>query len=171
MSWMLITAMLNVITSYSTICYIILCSKWKFNLFCSEWSRCHRSRNCKCSHSFHRIQKSTFPHWSSYSLKYSINKKNQHYRKYNELKSCRHYGVFSYYWRLVKTTIKRDRLRWRKSIDGSLKTKPKDCWKYACKLKKNDQVVNPLRNDKNVVTCWVWHATNNSTWVSDSVNL
>jgi hypothetical protein len=100
----------------------------------------------------HRKSKnSTFPHWFSDSLKYCIKKKNQRFRKYRKSKSDRNYSVFSYYRKLVKPTIKTDKLRWLKSIDDSLKTKPKDFWKYVSKLKKINHVTQ-LKIGKHLIT-------------------
>jgi hypothetical protein len=59
--------------------------------------------------------------------------------------------VFSH-CKLIKTTIKIDRHRWLKSIDDSLRTKPKDFWKYVSKFMKNDHVVTQLRIGENVLT-------------------
>jgi hypothetical protein len=53
---------------------------------------------------------------------------------------------FSYYRKLVKTTIKTDRLRWLKSVDDNLKAKPKDFWKYVSKFKKNYHVFAQINN-------------------------
>jgi hypothetical protein len=49
----------------------------------------------------------TFPHWLSDILKYYIIKKLKKYKKSN---SSYYYNIFSYDRKLVKTTIKADRL-------------------------------------------------------------
>jgi hypothetical protein len=38
---------------------------------------------------------------------------------------------FYYYYKLVKITIKADRLHELRSIEDNLKTNPKDFWKYV----------------------------------------
>jgi hypothetical protein len=43
--------------------------------------------------------------------------------------------MFSYYYKLIKTTIKADRLVWLTYIDENLKTQPKNFWKYISKFK------------------------------------
>jgi hypothetical protein len=60
--------------------------------------------------------------------------------------------VFSYYHKLVKTTITKGRLLWLKSVDDSLKTKPTDFWKYVSKFKKIDHVVTQLKIGENVIS-------------------
>jgi hypothetical protein len=52
--------------------------------------------------------------------------------------------MFSYYRKLVKTTIKADRWAWLTYIDENLKTQPKHIWKYISTFKKNDQAVTQL---------------------------
>jgi hypothetical protein len=42
-----------------------------------------------------------------------------------------HYSKFSHYWKLVKVTIKSDRLKWYDSIEEDLKTQPTKFWKYV----------------------------------------
>jgi hypothetical protein len=66
---------------------------------------------------------STYPHWFSKLPKYYI-KKNQFFKKFKKSKSNHHYSLFSYYRKLVKTTIKTDRLAWLKTIDDNLRTEP-----------------------------------------------
>jgi hypothetical protein len=60
--------------------------------------------------------------------------------------------VFSYDRKLVETAIKTDRLLWLKSVDDSLKTKPKDFWKHVSKLKKIDHVVTQVKIGKHYIT-------------------
>jgi hypothetical protein len=59
---------------------------------------------------------------------------------------------FSYSGKLVKTIIKTGKLRWLKSIDDNLKTKPKGFWKYISKFKKNYHVSTQLKIGENVIT-------------------
>jgi hypothetical protein len=83
---------------------------------------------------------SSFPHWFSKSLVYCIKKKNQFFKKYERSKSDYYCSIFSYYRKLIKTTIETDRLVWLKTIDN-LRTQPKYFWKYISKFKRNDQSV------------------------------
>jgi hypothetical protein len=53
---------------------------------------------------------------------------------------------------LVKTTIKTNRLRWLKSVDDSLETKPEGFWKHVSEFKKNDHVFTLLKIGENVIT-------------------
>lgn len=48
------------------------------------------------------------------------------------------YDKFSAYGRLVKATIKSDKLQWLKSIDNNLKTNPVHFWKYVSSFRKSD---------------------------------
>jgi hypothetical protein len=99
-----------------------------------------------------KSKNSTFRCWSSNSLKYYITKKNQHFIKYKKSKSDHNCDVSSCYRKLVKITIKTDRLRWLKSVCDNLKTKPKNFWKYVSKFKKNDHVVTHLQIGENIIT-------------------
>jgi hypothetical protein len=65
---------------------------------------------------------STYPHWFSSSLKHYINKKSNFLKKYKKSNSDYYYSMFSYYRKLVKTTIKADRLACLAYIDENLKT-------------------------------------------------
>jgi hypothetical protein len=67
------------------------------------------------------IRKSKFPHWSSSALRHNIRKKDYYYRRFKK-NSDYFYNKFSFYRKLVKATIKSDRLRWLKSIDDNLKS-------------------------------------------------
>jgi hypothetical protein len=77
-----------------------------------------------------------FSHWYSSSMSYYIrNKKifSQTLRKtYCLNQNC------SFYRKLVKATIKSDRLRRLKSIDGNLKSQPKQFWKYVASFRKKN---------------------------------
>jgi hypothetical protein len=99
--------------------------------------------------SYIKSKNSTFPLWSSNSLKYYIKKKSQHFRRYKKSKCDHHYNVFFYCHKLVKITVKTIRLRWLKSTDDNLKAKPKDSQKYVSKFKKNDHVVTQLKTVEN----------------------
>jgi hypothetical protein len=71
------------------------------------------------------IRKSKFPHLFSSALRYNIWKKDYYYRRLKKKNSDYFYNKFSFYRKLVKATIKSDRLRWLKSIDDNLKSQPK----------------------------------------------
>jgi hypothetical protein len=60
--------------------------------------------------------------------------------------------MFSYYRKLVKTTIKADRLASLSYIDENLKTQPKHFRKFISKFKKNDQAVTQLELGTKIIT-------------------
>jgi hypothetical protein len=93
---------------------------------------------------------SKFPHWYSLSLRYYITKKNYFYRCFKKKKKsdCL-YQKFSYYRKLVKVTIKSDRLRWLKSVDENLKSQPKQFWKYVASFRKRNSNSIQLEVDGN----------------------
>jgi hypothetical protein len=64
--------------------------------------------------------------------------KNQYFRRYKKSTSDHHYNAYSYYRKLVKTTVKTNRLCCLNSMDDDLKTQPKNFWNYVSKFKKND---------------------------------
>jgi hypothetical protein len=80
--------------------------------------------------------KSRFPHWFSHTLIYYILKKNYFYRRYKKSKNEYYYSKFSHYWKLVKITIKFDRINRYKSIDDDLKTQPSKFWRYVSSFRK-----------------------------------
>jgi hypothetical protein len=45
------------------------------------------------------------------------------------------YDTFSFYLKLVKTTIKADRLRWLESINVNIRTQPRHFWKYVASFR------------------------------------
>jgi hypothetical protein len=53
------------------------------------------------------------------------------FKKYKKPNSDYYYSIFSYYRKLIKTTIKAKRLIWLKSIDENLRTQPKHIWRYG----------------------------------------
>jgi hypothetical protein len=79
---------------------------------------------------------SKFPHWFSRTLIYYIRKKDYFYRRYRKSKNEYH-NKFSHFRKLVKTTIKANRLNWYKSIDDDLKTQPSKFWKYVPSFRKH----------------------------------
>jgi hypothetical protein len=95
---------------------------------------------------------SRFPHWFSRTLIYYIRKKNYFYRRYKKSKNEYHYNKFSHFQKLIKTTIKTDRLNWYKSIDDDLKTQPSKFWKYVSSFTKHNSHAFHLDiNDTDVV--------------------
>jgi hypothetical protein len=92
---------------------------------------------------------STFPHWFYKSLIYYIKRKNQFFKKY---KSDYYYNIFSYYHKVVKTTIKTDRLVWLKTIDNNLRTQQKHFWKCISKFKRDDQSVTEIEIGNKIIT-------------------
>jgi hypothetical protein len=77
------------------------------------------------------IRKSKFPHWFSSDLRHYIWKKDYYYRRFKKKNSDYFYNKFSFCRKLVKATIKSERIRWLKSIDDNLKSQPKQFWKYV----------------------------------------
>jgi hypothetical protein len=63
-------------------------------------------------------------------LRHYIAKKNYFHRRFKKWPSDYFYDRFAYYRKLVKNTIKSDRLRWLKSIYNNLKSQPQHFWKY-----------------------------------------
>jgi hypothetical protein len=51
----------------------------------------------------------------------TFGKKDYYYRRFEKKNSDYFYNKFSFYRKLVKATIKSDRLRWLKSTDDNLK--------------------------------------------------
>jgi hypothetical protein len=74
------------------------------------------------------IRKSEFPHWFSHSLRYCCQKNNYFCWWYRKIKTEYWYSKFFHYQKLVKITIKSDRLSWCKSICDDLKTQPTKFW-------------------------------------------
>jgi hypothetical protein len=83
------------------------------------------------------IKKHKYRPWFSGKLKAYIKKKNYFYRCYKKFKTDCFYYKFSFYWKLVKTTIETDRFHWLKSINKHLKSHPKHFWKYVSQFRKN----------------------------------
>ncbi|PNF36765.1 hypothetical protein B7P43_G11156, partial [Cryptotermes secundus] len=81
--------------------------------------------------------KSKFPHWFSYNLRHYITKKNDFHHRFKNNPSDYFYDRFSYYRKLVKNTIKSDRLRWLKTVDNNLKSQPQHFWKYISNFRKH----------------------------------
>jgi hypothetical protein len=81
--------------------------------------------------------KSKFPPWFSSALRYYISKKNYFHRRVKRNPSDYYQDRFAFYRKLVKSTIKSDRLRWLKSIDNDLKAHPRHFWKYVSNFRKH----------------------------------
>jgi hypothetical protein len=67
-------------------------------------------------------------------------------------KSTEHYAGFSHYRKLVKVSLKTDRLRWLKSVDNTLRTQPKQFWKYLSKFKNNYHTVTQIKSGDSFIT-------------------
>ena len=93
------------------------------------------------------ISKHKYPVWFSGRLKAYIRKKNYFYRRYKKLKTDCLYENFSYYRKLVKSTIKSDRSRWLKSIDENLKSNPRQFWKYVSQYRARNSDLTHLDVD------------------------
>jgi hypothetical protein len=81
--------------------------------------------------------KSKLPHCFSYTLRYYIAKKNYFHRRFKNKPSEYFYHSFAYYRKLLKNTIKSDRLKWLKSIDNNLKSQTQQFWKYISNFRKH----------------------------------
>jgi hypothetical protein len=92
-----------------------------------------------------RPKNSAFPPWFSNLLKLYINKKNQYFRKYKKSKFDQHYSAFTYYRKLVKTTIKTDRPRWLQAVEGNLKNNPRIFGNTFLDLKRMNMLLTNLK--------------------------
>jgi hypothetical protein len=79
-----------------------------------------------------------FPVRFSSEFKSYIREKNYFYRRFKKYKSNYLYDKISSCRRLVKATIRSDKLQWLKSIDDNLKTNPVHFWKYVSLFRKSD---------------------------------
>jgi hypothetical protein len=68
-------------------------------------------------------RKFKFPPWFSHTSRHYIIKKNFN-RRFEKKPSDYLYDRFALYRKLVKSTIKCDRLRWLKTTDSNLKSQP-----------------------------------------------
>jgi hypothetical protein len=82
-------------------------------------------------------RKFKFPPWFSHTLRHYIAKKNYFHRRFKMKPSDYFYDRFALYRKLVKSTIKSDRLRRLKSIDNNLKSQPQHFWKYVSNFRKH----------------------------------
>jgi hypothetical protein len=76
----------------------------------------------------------TLPHWYYGTLKYYIRKKNYFYRRYKKKGSQHSYSTFFYCCKLVKWTIKSNKLVFLKSTEDNLKYQHKKFWNYIFNL-------------------------------------
>ena len=82
------------------------------------------------------VSKHNYPAWFSSILRTYIKKKNYFYRRYKKYKTDCFYKKFSFYRKLVKSTIKSDRSRWLHYVDENLKCNPQQFWKYVSQYRK-----------------------------------
>jgi hypothetical protein len=73
-------------------------------------------------------RKSKFPPWFYHALRHYIAKKSDLHHRFKKRPSHYFYDRFALYRKLVKSTIKPDRLRWLKSIDNNLNSQPQHFW-------------------------------------------
>jgi hypothetical protein len=80
-----------------------------------------------------------------------LKEKNYFYRRYRKKQTDCLFHYFSFYRKLVKATIKTDKLRWLKSIDENLKSQLKQFWKYVTSFRKrNSTYIQPEIDGKHV---------------------
>ena len=84
------------------------------------------------------INRPKFPSWFSKDLIFFIKMKAKYHRRYKRSKSKHHYELFSKYRKLVKTTIKLDRMKWYTNINDNLKSNPNQFWKYVRRFTKSN---------------------------------
>jgi hypothetical protein len=72
-----------------------------------------------------------FPVWFSSELKSYLRKRNYFYRHFKKYKSNYFYDKLSSYRRLVKATIRSDKIQWLKIIDNNLNSTPVHFRKYV----------------------------------------
>lgn len=94
-----------------------------------------------------RVSKHKYPAWFSSRLKTYINKKNYFHRRYKQFKTDCFYDKFSFYRKLVKSTLKSDRSRWLNSVDENLKSHPQQFWKYVSQYRKKNSDATHLNID------------------------
>jgi hypothetical protein len=71
----------------------------------------------------------TIPRGYTCKSKFPPFKKKYFHRRFKKKPSDYFYDRFAFYRKLIKNTIKSDRLRWLKSIDNNLKSQPQHFWK------------------------------------------
>jgi hypothetical protein len=97
------------------------------------------------------IRKSRFLHWFSHTLIYYIRKRIT-FIEIKKSKNEYYYSKFSHYRKLVKITIKSDRLNLYNSIDDDLKTQPSKFWRYVSSVRKqNSYTIHLDVNGTNIV--------------------
>jgi hypothetical protein len=86
------------------------------------------------------------PCWTSHTLTYCIYQKSAPFIVI-KTKSDVHYTPSSCFRELVKVTIKSDRQRCLKSVDDSLKSQPKQFWKYVSNFERKDNTFIHIKVD------------------------
>jgi hypothetical protein len=87
--------------------------------------------------------KSKFPPWFSKALRYYITKKNYYHCRFQKKQTSYYYDKFVFCCKLVKHSIKSDRLRWPEAIDNNLKAQPQHLWNYVYNFRK--QTSSPIQ--------------------------
>jgi hypothetical protein len=93
------------------------------------------------------IRKIKYPSWFSATLRYNIGKKKYYHKRFKKKNTDYFYNQYSKHCKLVKTTIKSDRLAWLMSTDDNLKTEPTKFWKYVSTFRKSDSTSIQLHVD------------------------
>jgi hypothetical protein len=93
------------------------------------------------------IRKTKYPSWFSAPVRYYIHKKIIIIKDLKRKTLATFYNQFSKYHKLVKTTIKSDRLAWLKSIDDNLKRQPAKFWKFVSTFQKSNSTLIQLHGD------------------------
>jgi capsular polysaccharide biosynthesis protein len=103
--------------------------------------------HCATDQSRGFIRKPKYPSWFSATQKYYIRKKNYYHERFKKKNMEHFYNQFSKYRKLVKTTIKSDRLVWLKLIDDDLKRQPTKFSKYVSIFRKSNSTFIQLHVD------------------------
>jgi hypothetical protein len=86
--------------------------------------------------SYSHARKSKFPPWFSKALRYYIAKKNYYHLRFQRKQTSYHYDKFAFYRKLVKHSIKSDRLRWLETIDNNIEAQPQHFWSFVYNFRK-----------------------------------
>jgi hypothetical protein len=100
-----------------------------------------------------------------FKILYNLRKKNYFHRRFKKKNTGYFYNEFSKHRKLVKTTVKADKLAWLRSINNDLKLRPTRFWKYVSRFRKNNSTVIQLHvggtcldNPEDVVEAFVHNA-------------